>query len=364
MENVPIFSVSDAIAVIGQTLDVAYPHVMVEGEVASFQVNQQKYVFFDIKDATGTLNCFMTVWQLRIPITDGMRVTIKATPKLTQKGRFSLTVQSIQPSGEGAIKKSFELLKKKLADEGLFAPERKRHLPEYPQRVAVISSTQAAGYKDFIKLIDERWGGMSVEVAQVRVQGDGAADQMIRAIQHFNQRDPLAELLVVIRGGGSADDLAAFNDELLVRAVAGSRIPVVTGVGHESDESLVDLAADVRAATPSHAAQMITPDRQAVARQTTLRIDAALDRIEERIDDEMMRIRDVVDAALDRTEQAIEGSRARVAHLEATLAHLDPRRVLERGYAIVRGARQPGSTIQIEEQQGILTAKVESYEQR
>src|SRR5690606_7984944 len=123
----------------------------VEGEVASYKVNQGKFVFFDIKDESGTLGCFMTVWQQRTPIEDGMKVIVRAIPKLTPWGKFSLTVQSIRPSGEGSLKKSFELLKAKLDKEGLFAVERKRTLPTEPQRIAVISSTQAAGYADFIK---------------------------------------------------------------------------------------------------------------------------------------------------------------------------------------------------------------------
>src|ERR1035437_9385330 len=131
-------SVSDFIAVTNQTLEYAYPLVEIEGEVASFKVNQSKFIFFDIKDAGGSLGFFMTVWQLRVPIEDGMKVIVTATPKLTQWGKFSLTVKSVRPSGEGALKKSFELLKAKLDSEGLFAPERKRFLPTIPTRIAVI----------------------------------------------------------------------------------------------------------------------------------------------------------------------------------------------------------------------------------
>src|SRR5690606_10186463 len=129
------------------------------------------------KDDTGSVGCFMTVWQLRQPIEDGMKVIVSATPKLTTKGRFSLTVRSIRPSGKGDIKRSFDLLKEKLASEGLFNLERKRLLPETPQHIAVISSTQAAGYADFIKIINDRWGGLKIDVAHVLVQGKDAPDQ-------------------------------------------------------------------------------------------------------------------------------------------------------------------------------------------
>ena len=147
-------SVSDFIALTNQTLEYAYPTVVIEGEVASFKINQGKYVFFDLKDSEASVGCFMMAFQLRMPVEDGMKVTIKASPQLTRVGKFSLTVRSIRPSGEGALKKSFELLRAKLAAEGLFASERKRLLPSAPQRIAVVSSTQAAGYADFIKICD------------------------------------------------------------------------------------------------------------------------------------------------------------------------------------------------------------------
>ena len=255
------------------------------GEVASFKVNQGKWVFFDIKDASGSVGCFMSLFQLRVPIEDGMKVVIRATPKLTAWGKFSVTVQSIRPSGEGSLKKSFELLKAKLDKEGLFSPDRKRQLPEIPEHVAVISSTSAAGYADFMKILDDRWGGLKVDVAHVQVQGESAPEQMIRAITYFNQCEILPEVLVIIRGGGSADDLSAFNDEPLVRAIAASRIPTLVGVGHEVDVSLADMVADVRAATPSNAAQLLVPDRHEFSGMLRQLVRRALVRIEGIIDD-------------------------------------------------------------------------------
>jgi len=141
----PRLSVSDFIAITNQTLEYAYPIVEIEGEVASFKINQGKFVFFDIKDAGASVGCFMMLFQLRLPVEDGMKVIVTASPKLTQWGKFSLTVKAIRPSGEGSIKKSFELLKAKLDQEGLFAIERKRPLPSIPKHIAVISSAQAAG---------------------------------------------------------------------------------------------------------------------------------------------------------------------------------------------------------------------------
>lgn len=360
MENasLPLLAVSDLIALLNQTLEYAYPSVTVEGEVSGFKVNQNKYVFFDLKDETGSVGCFMTVWQLRQPIEDGMKVVVTATPKLTNWGKFSLTVQAIRPSGEGSLKRSFELLKSKLEKDGLFSEERKRPLPEMPQHIAVISSTQAAGYADFIKIINDRWGGLQIEVAHVQVQGKGAPDQMIQALRYFNTREEPPEVIVMIRGGGSADDLSAFNDELLVREIAASRVPTLVGVGHETDISLADLAADKRAATPSNAAQLVVPDKKELARHIDYRIGAAasqfvqeVDRLAGSID---TRLNDAIDAIRQRHEQLAQ----QLAYKKQILSELDPKKVLERGYAILRGDIKAGQTIEIETSSIIATTEV------
>ena len=356
--NQPIFSVSDFIAVFNQTLEYAYPSVEIEGEVASFKVNQGKFVFFDIKDKTGSVSCFMTVWQMRVPIEDGMKIIITAIPKITQWGKFSLTIKSLRPSGEGSLKKSFELLKAKLASEGLFALERKRQLPHIPQHVAVISSTQAAGYADFIKILGDRWGGVKVDVAHVQVQGEVAPDQIIRAINYFNQQETLPEVLVIIRGGGSADDLSAFNDEPLVRAIAGSRIPTLVGVGHEIDESLADLVADVRAATPSNAAQILVPDRNEIIRSTQDRVRSLLPRIIQLIDRQKQIIDDSLITMIIGIERALDDQSRRLVSLQSVLAQLDPKAVLNRGYALIRGLAKTGEIINIETNKLIIKAEV------
>ena len=254
------FTPTEFISVVNQTLEYAYSPVVVTGEVASFKVNQGKWVFFDLKNEESSVSCFMTLWSLRQPLEDGMKVMVRAVPKLTKWGEFSLTVSAVQPVGEGSLKKAYELLKKKLTAEGLFDPAKKRLLPEDLTRIGVISSIQAAGYADFIKIINARWGGMKVQVAHTQVQGLDAPDQIIRALKYFNERAEV-QAIAILRGGGSADDLSCFNDEQLVREIASSRIPVITGIGHEVDESLCDLAADVRASTPSNAAEILTRDK-------------------------------------------------------------------------------------------------------
>ncbi len=351
--------VSDFIAIVNQTLDYAYPSVEVEGEVASFKVNQGKFVFFDLKDNGGSVGCFMMAWQLRVPVEDGMKVIVTATPKLTPWGKFSLTVQAIRPSGEGSLKKSFELLKAKLDAEGLFAPERKRALPMLPGHIAVISSTQAAGYADFIKIINDRWGGLQIDVAHVQVQGASAPDQMIQAIQYFNSREQLPEVIVLIRGGGSADDLSAFNDELLVRAIATSRIPTLVGVGHEIDISLADMAADVRAATPSNAAQILVPNRADIIRSVRNHVSSLLPRTEQAIDQQRSVVRQLLQGSMTIIDQRFVQQTDQLTSATRLLAEFDPRRVLARGYALVRGNITAGSTIEIEKSDILITAEVQ-----
>lgn len=364
MEKTPLLTVSDFIALTNQTLEYAYPTVAIEGEVASFKVNQGKFVFFDLKDASGSIGCFMMLFQLRQPIEDGMKVIITGSPKLTQWGKFSVTVRSIQPSGEGALKKSFELLKEKLDKEGLFAPERKRPLPYIPQRVAVITSTDAAGYADFVKILNERWGGLQVEVAHTQVQGASAPDQMIRAIKYLNEQEVLPEVLVLIRGGGSADDLAAYNDEPLVRAIAASRIPTLVGVGHEVDESLADLVADVRAATPSNAAQLLVPDRHDIIRNAYLQVSglqaSVLRAIEQLQRDVHQQMNNILTLLQDRVEKVDN----RLLQLRAQVTQLNPRLVLKRGYALLRGAQTVGSVLEIETDKAILKAEVQNVRKK
>ena len=364
MSTAPTVSVSDFIALTNQTLEYAYPTISIEGEVAGFKVNQGKFVFFDIKDAGASVGCFMMLFNLRVPIEDGMKVIITASPKLTQWGKFSLTVKSIRPSGEGSLKKSFELLKEKLDKEGLFAPERKRQIPAVPKHIAVISSTQAAGYADFIKIINDRWGCVVVDVAHVQVQGEAAPDQMIRALKYFNSREVLPEVIVIIRGGGSADDLSAFNDELLVREIAASRVPTVVGVGHEIDESLADMAADVRAATPSNAAQLVVPDRQEMIRMTRSRVQSLLPRMERILADTRSQVRMAVEQAMGSIEARLDEQLQSLARTRRLLAELDPQRVLERGYAVIRGSAQVGSQITIETKRDIITAEVKDVREK
>jgi exodeoxyribonuclease VII large subunit len=267
-------------------------------------------------------------------------------------------VRAIRPSGEGSLKKSFELLRAKLEKEGLFAAERKRMLPVQPHHIAVISSIHAAGYADFIKIVGDRWGGLQIDVGQVQVQGADAPDQIIRALRYFNSQEEVPEVIVIIRGGGSADDLGAFNDELLVREVATSRVPTLVGVGHEVDVSLADLAADVRAATPSNAAQILVPDRYEVIRTVQRQVRSLLPRIEHAIDTVRSDNRVRLERAMSTIEQQFEQRSYQLSMVRRVLGELDPHRVLERGYALIRGDIIVGATIEVEKNDMYIKAEV------
>jgi len=359
-----LLSVSDFVALTNQTLEFAYPTVSLVGEVSEYKVIQGKWVSFKLKDEGAVVSCFGSVFQLRTPVQDGMKIVVVSQPRLNQKGYFTLNIRSLKPVGEGSIKKGFELLKAKLAAEGLFAAERKRALPRTPQHVAVITSTESAAYADFSRIINERWGGLQVEVAHTQVQGDPAADQIIRAINYFNGQETLPEVLVIIRGGGSAEDLATFNDEPLARAIASSRIPTLVGVGHEIDHSLADMVADVRAATPTHAAETLVPDRQEIVRATRTQVESVGNIVLRAIEQQRLRTKEALDGALRRTDEHIDRINERVRGLRLILAELDPHQVLRRGYALLRGSTKVGGQLQIETATQILTTEVKDVKSK
>lgn len=330
---------SEFIAYVNQTLEYAYSSVTIVGEVSEFKVNQGKWVFFNVKDEETSVPCFMTLWGLSQPIEDGMKVVVRGVPKITKWGKFSFTVSKVAPVGKGSLKKAFEMLKKKMADEGLFDLTRKRSLPEDLSKIGVISSTQAAGYADFIKIINARWGGLKVLTAHTQVQGLDAPEQIIRALKYFNEKTDV-QAIVLIRGGGSADDLSCFNDETLVRAIAASKIPVVCGIGHEVDESLCDLACDVRASTPSNAAELITRDRKS-----------------EKLAEKMRLMRQKIDFEIRNLESELS-QKMRILEV------LNPEKILKQGYAILAGVASVGSVVKITTFEKEIDAEIKKVKER
>ena len=358
-----IYSVSDFIATSNDIFEKSFPSVLIEGEISSFKVNQNKFVFFDLKDEDSVLGCFMTVWQLRFPLEDGMKVIAQVKPKLTNWGKFSLTVEKITPKGEGSLKKSLEILKEKLTREGLFDESRKRRIPQDLQKVAVISSTQAAGYADFIKIINERWGGLKIIVAHTQVQGMAASDQIIRAIDFLNSQSELPDVIAIIRGGGSADDLAVFNDEKLVRAVANSRVPIITGIGHEIDQSLCDLAADFAASTPSNVAQILTPNKFDEMRFLRSKILRTNDLLLSKIAELKKTNREKNQEIRDRILQNILDQKREIQAKKRILESYNPQNILAKGYALISGEIATGKEITIKTIDKTITAEVKNVNQ-
>lgn len=331
-----VFSPSEFVGVVNQTLDYAYPVVIIEGELANVKISRDKWVYFNIKDDTASVKCFGTVFMLPGPIEEGMMVRIVSTPRLHPLYNFSLNIQSIMPIGEGSIKRASDLLFQKLSKEGLFDETRKRKVPYAPESIALITSKQSAAYGDFNKILNSRWTGIKIYHVDIQVQGDQAITDIAEAINVVNQLANPPEVIVLTRGGGSIDDLAAFSSEQVVRCIAGSRIPTIVAIGHEMDVSLAELAADKRASTPSNAAEIIVPDKNDVIKHLKANIksiaeyiDNALASCNRTIDDKNQLLSRIIKQTFTLAEQSFIRQRQ-------LLTALNPGSVLAKGYAIVR----------------------------
>ena len=339
----PIIGVSEFVALLNQTFDYAFPSVTITGELANLRVSKNKWVYFDLKDEGASVKFFATIYQLPGPLEDGMLVNVRGTPKLHNLYGFSVTAQSIQPTGEGAIKRAQELLQVKLQAEGLFDVARKRQLPYPPHRIGLVTSGQSAAYADFIKVLGARWGGIDIHFVDVQVQGEPAILQITRAIEHINAMANPPEVIIIIRGGGSSDDLAAFSTEQVTRAVAASRVPTMVAIGHEVDISLAELAADVRASTPSNAAELLVPSRVTMLEN----VQQARLQLDDLVHDVLRENRaDIIENS--KEMQAIIGRlftnyREKQAARTLLLRALNPFAILQRGYAIVRAIGVDGA---------------------
>lgn len=366
MEPPGVLRVKQAIDLCNTILDPIV--LLVEGEVASFSINRGKFVFFDLKDEEeeSRVGCFMMAHQLPFPLEDGMRVQVRARPGLYQKsGQFRLLVQTVEAKGEGSLKRAFELLKGKLELEGLFSPARKRALPRFPERVGIISSSGAAGFGDFMRIADGRLPGVQFILADVAVQGGDAEREITHAFTRLTTQTSV-EVIVLIRGGGSIEDLHAFNSEIVARAIVASRVPVLVGVGHEKDVTIADYAADVRASTPSQAAQILLPTKEEVLADVyrlqqagRVAVERQLVRERQAVSNRLQRMHDMMRYQLQVAQGKLESS---LKHIEA----LSPQRVLERGYTLTRTAdgaaaspsTAPGTTITTRFADGSLTSTI------
>lgn len=264
--DVKIYSVSELTRRIRTILEKSVGFAWVEGEISNLSYHPSGHVYFTLKDAQSQLNAVMfrgEAMRLRFRLKDGMQVQGYGRITVYEKqGKYQIIFETIQPAGMGNLQAAFEALKKKLEAEGLFDLKRKRPLPLFPQTVGVVTSSQGAAFRDFCRILQRRFPGLRIILAPTRVQGNGAAQEIAAAIELLNVAEASGlkvhlDVIAVIRGGGSLEDLWAFNEEVVARAVARSKIPIISGVGHEVDFTICDFVADIRAATPSAAAEIL-----------------------------------------------------------------------------------------------------------
>jgi exodeoxyribonuclease VII large subunit len=350
------------------------PSIWVEGEVTEFRRQQGwQSVFFTLKDPTDG-SCLPVSMPrgrfdgLRLDVADGMSVHVFGRPELYEaRGVFQLRALSIEPLGLGAILAGLERLKRRLAAEGLFAPERKLPLPVLPRRIGVLTGNEAAAKRDFVTAVQSRFPAANVLVAQTYVQGQAAPAAIAGTLKAL-AREPEIDVIVLTRGGGSFEDLLPFSDERVVRAVAECDVPVVSAVGHEQDTPLCDHAADVRASTPTAAARLVVPDE----RELRERLDAARATLARGAASTLERARSSLARDRERLDRSpallVERKRAGLEALAGRLQTLSPQKTLARGYAIVRtdngivrsGAElEEGNRVEVELAEGGFGARVE-----
>ena len=293
-----IFTVSELTRSIRSTLEAKFGAVWVQGEISNYKLHPSGHQYFTLKDQRTQISCVIwrdTMAPLRQPLMDGAQVQVYGTVTVFEaRGQYQLNVQILQPRGVGLLQAKFEALKRKLEAEGLFAPERKRSLPKFPRRIGIVTSPTGAAIRDMLNVLRRRAPWLQILINPVRVQGTGAAEEIAVAIRELatpNKAFAPLDLIVVTRGGGSIEDLWEFNEEIVARAIFHSAVPIISAVGHEIDFTICDFVADLRAPTPSAAAELIVPDiinlerrvdncARALARQLLNRVRDAQQRLD------------------------------------------------------------------------------------
>ncbi len=346
--------------------------ISVRGEISNFKQYPSGHCYFTLKDTNSALKCVMfrsRAQYLRFLPQNGMQVVAGGSIAVYERdGVYQLYVDSLIPEGTGDLALAFEQLKEKLAAEGLFDPARKQPLPTFPKKIGVVTSSAGAVLRDIYRVSKRRWPGIQLVLYPVQVQGEGAAEQIARGIDFFAE-EYAVDVIIAGRGGGSMEDLWAFNEEPVVRAIAACPVPLISAVGHETDFSLADFAADVRAATPSQAAELAVPDRSEVMRQVenltgqlTRQVQRELalrrQRLEGLLNSRVMREPqsmlagrrqrlDFLLAGLQRTAKAeLQGKQHKLGLILNRLAAINPAAVLGRGYGIVTKQDKLVSSIQ------------------
>ncbi len=356
-----VLTVSQLTALLKGVVEQHFESVWVAGEISNFSQPQSGHCYFTLKDDNAQLRAVLwkaTASRLKLKLHDGLEVVCRGRLDVyPPRGSYQLVVDELQPKGLGALELALRQLREKLAKEGLFAAERKRRLPAFPRRIGVVTSPTGAAIRDFLQVLSRRWRGVEALIFPARVQGDCAADEIVAAIRTANRVAPRLDVLVLARGGGSLEDLWCFNEEQVVRAIAASRVPTVSAIGHEIDVTLADLVADVRALTPSEAAERVVPSAEEVigrVRNLSVRMRTAITTqlAQHRRRLEALATRPVVlrpkDAVLMRTRRIDElsvrlhaaanalvaGRRSALAAAAGKLEALSPLGVLGRGYSL------------------------------
>ena len=371
----------------------------VRGELSNFKAHSSGHLYFTMKDEGAVISCVMfrsDAMKLRFRPESGMKVILYGRVSLFPKsGQYQIYVTNMQPDGVGALAVAFEQLKRRLHEEGLFDPNHKKPLPRYPERVALVTSPTGAAVRDMIRILGHRWPMAEVIVCPVRVQGEGAAEEIADMLDYVDKHQ-LADVIITGRGGGSMEDLWAFNEEMVARAIWRCQIPVISAVGHEPDVTIADYVADVRAATPSNGAELAVRDSEALQsalRQLQVRMEQAqmqkINRLRQRLDTlSKSRVMRQPDAYLQQQVLHLEMLRQRLEHsgevvlgknrqrFERTAAKLDalsPLKVLGRGYAmvtreetVIRETAQlnPGDAISVSLSDGTAQCTVNTVQRR
>lgn len=394
-------TVAQLTAQIKNSLEGEFPNVWVVGEISNYSRPQSGHSYFTLKDDQAQIRAVMwrsAAAKLKFELADGLDVICHGHIDVyAPRGSYQLVVDQLQPKGVGALELAFRELREKLAAEGLFDPARKRKLPMFPQRVAFVTSPTGAAIHDFLQVLRRRWRGVEVLVVPARVQGEGAAQEIVAGIRLVHRLSQRPDILIVGRGGGSLEDLWTFNEEPVVRAIAASKIPTVSAVGHEIDVTLADLAADVRALTPSEAAERIVPAADEIgarirayhsrlrhaAHRRVMWLQARYDGIAtqrpfrrpfELIQDRSRKLDELAMHGNSAVRRQLREYESRLATISGKIDSLSPLAVLARGYTITQDSRtggviraasrmRVGQTIVTRFSQGTAVSKIESIEE-
>lgn len=340
--------------------DAILKKIAVKGEISNFRPNSSGHLYFTLKDEGGAVRCVMfraLAQKLKFTPENGMKViAVGGVSSFVRDGQYQLYLSALTPDGIGDLYAAFEQLKRRLGAEGLFDPARKKAIPRYPRLIAIVTSPTGAAIQDMLRILKKRYPIARVLVVPVKVQGAGAAEEIAGAITYLNTKRYI-DVIITGRGGGSIEDLWCFNEEVVARAIAASRIPVVSAVGHEPDVTISDFAADLRAATPSNAAELVTPDaaeltlrleerRTALARTMLARFDTARKRLNDiagkrvfasplgYFDEKRMMLDYLSERFRTIAEKQLTVQNHRLANAAARLDAMSPLKVLGRGYAI------------------------------